>query len=598
MKIIKKNGARYVVYKGKRYKLVSKLKDEDLSNNDIIRDLIKIIKKTMKKKKVKQANKKTTIDVKPSNKATIEGQAIGVTLDNPEQAKNLGVNVSSNTKLNSEKVEKQIELLDAKVKVDEEKKKVMIEEQRYNEILHDIAMKEKQINDLEKRFGHSESKNIKLEEKQDELIKNIDALVKEKDIIESRNKSLKSSYVESTQKLHSTKQKLVDEQKKRNEENDKKYKSIFSNEREGFTGDQLKDLYKNVFGTNHSLVVDAKDYMRTLPEFKNKTAPAPSKKYIIKYILSLGKKFEEPAKKILGLTETEIKEPTPVKIDMSQPSTPLKIDSNITSPSTSLKSFDQSFASEMQDEEQLNSSFPFNDDDDDIKQIEEEIRRLHERIDRNNNMMSNVSKDTQGSYEKENEQFIEKIQNLEQQKQQLGKGKRRHGGKIGDSSGLWSDEINKIMDKYKSKGFKGVYSIDELNKIPVNENDKEISFIMNTTPSNDNRSGHWIAVFINHDNVEYYDSFGDEPDKQFKKNIKQLLYKISPNKLLQFKINNIKRQNGNSNNCGYFAMKFLQDRYAGKHFKIATGFNIFEDSHRGEKEIKAFKKKLIPFNYI
>jgi len=176
--------------------------------------------------------------------------------------------------------------------------------------------------------------------------------------------------------------------------------------------------------------------------------------------------------------------------------------------------------------------------------------------------------------------------------------KEQEGAGIGDSTGLWSDEIDKIMDKYKKRGYKGTVSIDQIGNIQFNPKDKHISFIMNTTPSTSNKSGHWIAVYMNHDNLEYYDSFGDDPGKQFMKNIKPLLQRWSPNKYLQFKINRVKKQNGNSNNCGYFAIKFLQDRYAGKHFKDCTDFKIIEDSIKGEKEIRTFKKKLVDFNYI
>ena len=136
----------------------------------------------------------------------------------------------------------------------------------------------------------------------------------------------------------------------------------------------------------------------------------------------------------------------------------------------------------------------------------------------------------------------------------------KHGKGIGDNSGLWSDEINKIMQSYAKKGFKGTFSIDEIGNVPINPNDKNISFIMNTTPSYVKKSGHWIAVMLTPDNLEYYDSFADEPSKEFLQNIKPLSYKWAPNKLLQFKINSVKKQNANSNNCGYFAILFLENR--------------------------------------
>jgi hypothetical protein len=68
--------------------------------------------------------------------------------------------------------------------------------------------------------------------------------------------------------------------------------------------------------------------------------------------------------------------------------------------------------------------------------------------------------------------------------------------------------------------------------------------------------------------------------------------------MFQFKVNNVKRQRNNSYNCGWFAMLFLKDRYGGMNFKDATGFKLLEDSLKGEKQIKAFKKKVKEFGYI
>ena len=33
--------------------------------------------------------------------------------------------------------------------------------------------------------------------------------------------------------------------------------------------------------------------------------------------------------------------------------------------------------------------------------------------------------------------------------------------------GLYNDQIEDVMNNYKQKGFKGVYAIDEIDKIPV-----------------------------------------------------------------------------------------------------------------------------------
>ena len=165
------------------------------------------------------------------------------------------------------------------------------------------------------------------------------------------------------------------------------------------------------------------------------------------------------------------------------------------------------------------------------------------------------------------------------------------GGKVYSENGLYDDEIEKIMKKYVDKGFKGVYSINEIPKIPVSD---VMGFIMNLDPSYKPGS-HWVAVYIDtkHDkSLEYYDSYADEPPKQFMKNINVLIKKLNPSVYLKFKVNRIVHQRANSSNCGWFAMKFLLDRFMGIPFKDCTGYS---DILRSERNIESFKEK---FNYI
>jgi hypothetical protein len=165
--------------------------------------------------------------------------------------------------------------------------------------------------------------------------------------------------------------------------------------------------------------------------------------------------------------------------------------------------------------------------------------------------------------------------------------------------GLYNYEINALMKKYHKKGFAGVYSIDKLNQIKVNTLKPTISFIMNIMPSNVN-IGHWVAIYITKKNLEYYDSFGNLPPELFIKNIKPIIQKWVGDKALQFKINRIKIQSVNSDNCGYYAMHFLINRYNGKTFKEITKYNKLTGVLKSEKQIKVFKKKMkLPeFNYI
>jgi hypothetical protein len=53
------------------------------------------------------------------------------------------------------------------------------------------------------------------------------------------------------------------------------------------------------------------------------------------------------------------------------------------------------------------------------------------------------------------------------------------GGGISGKDGLWDDQIEEYMQPFKKYGWKGVYSINELNEIPVS---KKMSFIMNLSP--------------------------------------------------------------------------------------------------------------------
>lgn len=116
-------------------------------------------------------------------------------------------------------------------------------------------------------------------------------------------------------------------------------------------------------------------------------------------------------------------------------------------------------------------------------------------------------------------------------------------------------------------------------------------FIMNTLLNTAGRykMGHWVAVVIDnafkqHDGSEgqcimYYDSFGDPPNDKFIHDIQVL--KRYKERDYQFKINTIKNQSVNSDNCGYFAVNFLNDILVkNQSFKEATNFNVTEGERR------------------
>jgi len=157
--------------------------------------------------------------------------------------------------------------------------------------------------------------------------------------------------------------------------------------------------------------------------------------------------------------------------------------------------------------------------------------------------------------------------------------------------GLYDTEIHKILE-HKAKRFVPVIMSDEIPKLLpyVSPKTKEFAFVINSTSSKTNGQ-HWRAVFIDVPNseIDYYDSLVSQPTKEFLRDIKMLVDKINPSTYMKLKINMIKQQNDHTENCGFFACKFIIDRFKNKPFKNASGG---DKSNIGEYEIEKFK------NYI
>ena len=157
--------------------------------------------------------------------------------------------------------------------------------------------------------------------------------------------------------------------------------------------------------------------------------------------------------------------------------------------------------------------------------------------------------------------------------------------------GLYDTEIHKIME-HKAKRFVPVIMSDEIPKLLpyVNQKTKEFAFIINSTSSKTSGQ-HWRAIFIDVPNseIDYYDSLVSSPTKEFLRDIKLLIDKIDPNTYMKLKINMIKQQADDTENCGFFACKFIIDRFKNKAFKNACGS---DKSDIGEYEIEKFKNYL------
>lgn len=169
-------------------------------------------------------------------------------------------------------------------------------------------------------------------------------------------------------------------------------------------------------------------------------------------------------------------------------------------------------------------------------------------------------------------------------------------GSEDDYDGLYGDEIIKIMKPYK--GFLGVIMNDEIpTLIEDSLHYDRFGFVINTDNS-DMDGSHWCAIFVDipDGSIEYFDSFGDEPSEEIKRDMAELIKEHDINYLMKFKVNGQKVQDLRTGSCGWFAMKFLIDRFNGVPFATASGFKVTSiGSKRGESKVKTMKKS---FGYI
>lgn len=167
-----------------------------------------------------------------------------------------------------------------------------------------------------------------------------------------------------------------------------------------------------------------------------------------------------------------------------------------------------------------------------------------------------------------------------------------------DDDGIFNDELQEIF-KDKMNKFLPVIPADRMNELLplVNKDTKKFGWIQNTEPAG-SMGRHWVAYYIDIPNMEvnFYDSLVEnngEPPKSSLKGLKKIIDKIHPEYYLKFKYSQIRDQNPSSKNCGYFALKFIMDRYRNVPFKSATGYDkVYDNYNNGETEIKRFKKYL------
>lgn len=213
--------------------------------------------------------------------------------------------------------------------------------------------------------------------------------------------------------------------------------------------------------------------------------------------------------------------------------------------------------------------------------------------------------------EAENEALRIKNKNAEmRRKQRLIKSaekaaKTREGKGRSDTHGLYDDEIDKIMSHFKD--FHGCIMRDEIkNLLPQIRPQSRVAFIINNQDHN-SPGQHWDAVYIDARNgpessnsLEWFDSFARPMPADIREDCKLILKCLKPETILKLKENRIIHQSDESSNCGYFCCRFLIDRFRGKSFSAASGFDDrvkIDHSKQEEKEIEKMKK-YPPFNYV
>lgn len=146
---------------------------------------------------------------------------------------------------------------------------------------------------------------------------------------------------------------------------------------------------------------------------------------------------------------------------------------------------------------------------------------------------------------------------------------------------LYNDEIEDFFDDAnKYPHFGGVIASDQISSLPKK---LPIGFIMNTDKSS-GPGEHWVAVYISGDSVEYFDPLAEPPTKDFITDVKKYLESMKVPVLMKFKINKVKQQDSRTNHCGFFAIKFLDDRFAGIPYPWTTRY--VNNAKKGENIVQ------------
>ena len=119
--------------------------------------------------------------------------------------------------------------------------------------------------------------------------------------------------------------------------------------------------------------------------------------------------------------------------------------------------------------------------------------------------------------------------------------------------------------------FNGVYSKDNLSKI------KDGEYIINLDEYSDIGT-HWVVLWVNNNNIIYFDSFGVEP-------IPKEIIKFIENRNIK---TNIFRIQAYDSICGYFCIGFIDFMFKGKSLTDYTNAFSANDFKRNDDTILNF----------
>lgn len=163
-------------------------------------------------------------------------------------------------------------------------------------------------------------------------------------------------------------------------------------------------------------------------------------------------------------------------------------------------------------------------------------------------------------------------------------------GKNVSRDGMTNFEIDDVMSPYGSK-YLGCVAHDQIESLILPKvTNTEFGFIFNLDNHTEVGS-HWVAIYcdpVHKKEIDYFDSFGRQPDERTLHSIKLIAEKINCNTYLKLKWNRIILQKNSSSNCGWFACSFLISMYSGKKWVDASGWN---DAINGERDIERFKSQ-------